>query len=488
MMPMRSIPGTACLSGRYGRGLAVAALGLVLAGCVSDSQYNAAIMRLDSEWKAANDRTLRTMGRRTVAMSRTQALLAARGATQKIGMLVEKENVETGFLLVTAPAPTPLSMAEWAEVQAADTKNMQSVIAEEVGLVSWFATLDPSAKDVLANVLVTEKREGVEVSIGMRLRNKKVVSGRVRRSQPPPTALRIGLRKFWAAFDEERRALSASNRAPASAPVPRARKPRSRATVRNPDGIAVIIGNKDYAAPVPDVEFAHNDADAMKRFVIERLGYRPGNIIDLRDAVHADLVSVFGNARTHKGKLWRWVRPGESDVVVFYSGHGVPGLKDRRSYLLPVNAEPDAPEINGYPVEQLYRNLSRLKARSVAVYMDACFSGESQGGRLIAGTSGITVTPTRPKGGALTVITAARNDQVASWDVDAKQGLFTRYLLEALDGAADARRYGNGDGEITASEVKAYLDREMTYAAQRRFGREQNATIGGDPNRVLAKF
>ena len=60
--------------------------------------------------------------------------------------------------------------------------------------------------------------------------------------------------------------------------------------------------------------------------------------------------------------------------------------------------------------------------------------------------------------------------------------------LEALDGAADARRYGNGDGEVTASEVKAYLDREMTYAAQRQFGREQNATFGGDLTTVLARF
>jgi hypothetical protein len=52
----------------------------------------------------------------------------------------------------------------------------------------------------------------------------------------------------------------------------------------NKHGIAVIIGNKTYAGRTPAVEFAHNDAAAMKKFVIERLGYRPGNIIDLRDA------------------------------------------------------------------------------------------------------------------------------------------------------------------------------------------------------------
>ncbi len=487
--------GAAANLGRL-RVVAVAAVAIVLAGCVSDASYNAAIVSLDTEWKAANERTLRTLGKRTVAVSRTQALLAARGATRRIGMLVEDENVETGFLLVTAAAPTPLTAEEWAEVQATDTAKMKSVIAREVGVASWFATLDPSAKDVLANVLVAEKRRGVEVSIGLRLRNKRVVAGRVRRSQPPPTALRIGLRKFWAAFDEELRSLPKSARAPAPAPVPApvprpspsASTPPPASAARNPDGIAVIIGNKDYAAPVPDVDFAHNDADAMKRFVVERLGYRPENVVDLRDAAYADMVSVFGSDKTHKGKLWRWIRPGISDVVVFYSGHGVPGRKNRRGYLLPVDAEPNAPEINGYPVDRLYHNLSRLHVRSLALYMDACFSGDSQGGRLVAGRSGITVAPSKAVQSRLTVITAARGYQVASWDDGAKLGLFTKYLLEALRGAADGARYGNGDGKVTASEVQTYLDREMSYAARRQFGREQNATVAGDLATVLARF
>ena len=122
------------------------------------------------------------------------------------------------------------------------------------------------------------------------------------------------------------------------------------------------------------------------------------------------------------------------------------------------------------------------------VFLDACFSGDSQGGRLIAGTSGITVTPARAPPSNLTVITAARGDQVASWDEGARHGLFTRYLLEALGGAADTGRHGDGDGAVTASEVKSYLDREMTYAARRQFGREQNATAAGDLSKILAKY
>ena len=63
----------------------------------------------------------------------------------------------------------------------------------------------------------------------------------------------------------------------------------------NPDGVAVIIGNKNYQGGLPGVDFAHNDAEAMKRFVVDVLGYDPENIIDLRDATTAQLMATFGN-------------------------------------------------------------------------------------------------------------------------------------------------------------------------------------------------
>ena len=64
-------------------------------------------------------------------------------------------------------------------------------------------------------------------------------------------------------------------------------------------------------------------------------------------------------------------------MFIYYSGHGVTGLKDGYQYLLPVDGDPNAPEIQGYPTELLYRNLGQLEARSVTVFIDACFSGES---------------------------------------------------------------------------------------------------------------
>ena len=237
------------------------------------------------------------------------------------------------------------------------------------------------------------------------------------------------------------------------------------------------------------MDYAVRDADAFKAFLTGALGYDGENIVDLRDATKAQMETAFGNERTHEGRLWRYLDPqGKSDVMVFYSGHGVPGLKDRRGYLLPVNADANSPEINGYPIDLLLENLAKLEARSIAVFLDACFSGNSAKGMLINATSGITISAKMPERtrGNLVVLSAAKGGQVASWDTEAKHGLFTRYLMEALYGKADGEDYGDGDGKVTLAEVKSYLDDRMTRRARRLWGRHQNADMRGDGGTVLA--
>ena len=266
--------------------------------------------------------------------------------------------------------------------------------------------------------------------------------------------------------------------------------PAALAEVRDPKGVAVVVGNRNYRNDrVPEVSYAHRDAAAFRHYVVEVLGYDPDNVIDLKDADQATLESVFGNNRSHEGKLWRYLDPeGGSDVVVFYSGHGVPGLKDKRAYLLPVNADPDTAEINGYPIDVLYKNLSKLKdARSVRVFLDACFSGDSDRGMLVRAASPVFVKAELPKAlKKLTVLTAASGQELASWDEKAEHGLFTHHLLDALYGKADGDRDGEKDGKVTAAEAKRYLDRHMTRAARRTFGRHQKATLAGDEAVVLA--
>jgi formylglycine-generating enzyme required for sulfatase activity len=255
---------------------------------------------------------------------------------------------------------------------------------------------------------------------------------------------------------------------------------------KNPDGVAVIIGNKTYQGDIPTVDYAHNDADAIKRYVLDVLGYDPENLIDLRDASKAEMEAAFGNKDNHKGRLWQYLDPeGGSDILIYYSGHGVPGQNDQRSYMLPANADPAYAEINGYPLDVLYKNLGKLKARSKTVLIDACFSGASPKGMLIDAASPVFIKAKQSDvGEGITVLTAASGDQLASWDKAAKHGLFTNHFLDAVYGKGDV----DGDGRVTAAEIKNYLDDKMTRAARRTYRRIQEATLMGEGGSVLASY
>jgi len=254
----------------------------------------------------------------------------------------------------------------------------------------------------------------------------------------------------------------------------------------NPNGVAVIIGNKTYLDQIPSVDYAHRDAEAIRRYITDILGYNSDNIIYLLDATKAQIEATFGNERGFKGKLWRYLeQEGNSDITVFYSGHGVPGQRDGHGYLLPVDADPDQAEINGFPIDLLYKNLQKLKARSKTVLLDACFSGNSPKGMLIRSASPIFLQ-SKPAlvGEGITVLTAASGNQLASWDEKAQHGLFTEYLLRGVYGEADKDK----NNLVTLNELKGFLDRNMTKAARREYGREQTPTVLGDGQRVIAKL
>ena len=258
------------------------------------------------------------------------------------------------------------------------------------------------------------------------------------------------------------------------------------AEVRNPKGVAVIIGNVDYEhRDVPDVAYAGRDAEGFRRYVVDVLGFDPENVIHVHDATRRRMFDVLGTRSDPRSELWSYLDPeGGSEVVVFYSGHGVPGTGDGQGYLLPVDADPKAAEDDGYPINLLYENLGKLEeAGSVRVYLDACFSGGSHEGGLVGAASPVYVTPALPEGTEKVVsLTAATGTQIASWDEEARHGLFTHHLLDALYGRGDA----DGDGEVTAGEAKGYLDRHMTRAARREHRRVQQAHLSGAADVVLA--
>jgi len=251
-----------------------------------------------------------------------------------------------------------------------------------------------------------------------------------------------------------------------------------------PYDVAVVIGNSKYGKDIPEVSYAGRDADAIRHWLINVRKVNPDNIIDLRNATKSQLEATFGSESSPRGKLWRYADPDkDGEVIVFYSGHGIPGLENRESYLLPSDAEADYVELSGYPLSRLIKNLGVYKKATLLI--DACFSGTSDGGTLFPSSSGILIAPKALQATAgLTVLTASSSKQLASWDHRSKHGLFTEYFLRGVYGEADRDKNGN----INAAEIKKFLDDNMTLIARRTYGREQNASLTGAPMRVMASY
>ncbi|NTV45396.1 MAG: caspase family protein [Chlorobiales bacterium] len=256
----------------------------------------------------------------------------------------------------------------------------------------------------------------------------------------------------------------------------------------NPDAVAIVIGNRNYfKADVPAVEFAQSDAQTMKLYLMKVLGYREGNILFYENATLADFNAAFGKDKEHfKGKLYNYVKPGKSDVFVYYSGHGAPDVDSKAGYFVPADCDPSLVSQNGYPLETLYHNLSKVPAKSMSVVIDACFSGASGGGMVIKNASPLFNQVKNPMLSLqnTTVFTSSSGDQVSSWYPEAKHSLFTYYFLKGMKGEADA----NKDGSLTAKEMEDYLKENVPYMARRLYGRDQTPQIFGQGLKTIVKY
>jgi hypothetical protein len=69
----------------------------------------------------------------------------------------------------------------------------------------------------------------------------------------------------------------------------------------NSDSVAVVIGKKNYRQTV-SVDFAHNDADAIKEYLLRFLGFPKSNVMVVKDVTLSELLQIFGSKRSPRGR------------------------------------------------------------------------------------------------------------------------------------------------------------------------------------------
>ena len=246
---------------------------------------------------------------------------------------------------------------------------------------------------------------------------------------------------------------------------------------------AVVIGVGQYAsAEIPDLEFAEADARSVYDFLRSDAAgpFEEDHVLLLTDE----------NATAAKMReaLFVFLQQADWDdlVFIYYAGHGAPDpARPDNLYLLPHDSDIDALAATAFPMWDVKTALRRqIAAERVIVIADACHAAGTAddaavGGsdqNAIAGSFAELFTPSRRL-----MMTAADTNEFSLEDARwGGHGVFTHFMLEALEGKGDL----NGDGIITFAETYEHVSRSVVSATQGRQN-PQRAGIGDVPLAVV---
>ncbi|NQT34894.1 caspase family protein, partial [bacterium] len=255
---------------------------------------------------------------------------------------------------------------------------------------------------------------------------------------------------------------------------------------RRPNSVAVVIGVEHYKH-LPPAPYAVKDAELMEKHFKERLGvdevviYREDEVTGL---VFDDLFNP------DYGELQKVVVKGETELFVYYSGHGLPNKDGSEVYLFPSDGKVEQLEKLGYSLKKFYENLSLLGARHTTVILDACFSGGSRSSSMIKAENlvahkavGLRIKEPWRQYPNFTIINSSTGAETSLGFDQSKTGLFTYYLALGLQGKADT----DGNRSITLGELKAYVIENVVNTSKKISG-VQTPQFYGPDDQVLVEW
>jgi hypothetical protein len=252
--------------------------------------------------------------------------------------------------------------------------------------------------------------------------------------------------------------------------------------------LALVIGVEKYT-DLPPAPYAENDAEIIKEYFKTRLGINHVVTYTNEDVSGLKFDDIFN---PDYGELQKSIIKGVTDVFVFYSGHGIPNKDGDKIYLFPSDGKIERLETQGYDLNDLYQNLENLGAKSVTVFLDACFSGVSKASEKISMknlvlTKGVRIEPKiiSPwiKNPNFSVFNSSAANETSLGFDPSQTGLFTYYLCLGLQGEADL----NHDRKITNGELYDFVYSKVTETSKKIFG-VQTPQFYGNREIILLEY
>lgn len=214
---------------------------------------------------------------------------------------------------------------------------------------------------------------------------------------------------------------------------------------------AVIIGNEKYKHFSP-VAYANRDGKTFAEYCRKTLGIPADNIREVYDATLTEMREPlkFIDTKTQ-------MNPGELDIIFYYAGHGVPDVSKSSAHLLPCDASGTDFE-SCIELDKLYTQFHEMPAKSVTVFLDACFSGATRGNEMLFAERFVEyeVEDVAARGNTVVFSATSGNQTAMAYD-DQQHGFFTYYLLKNLQESEGGISLGNLGKKLTKQvDNKAY--------------------------------
>ena len=225
---------------------------------------------------------------------------------------------------------------------------------------------------------------------------------------------------------------------------------------------AVIIANENYEQ-VAKVPYAINDGSIFKQYCEKTLGIPATNIHFVPDA-------TINNIRQQVNWLSQVCQAynGQADIIFYYAGHGVPDEQSKTAFLLPKDGN-GMDITTGYKLDDLYKTLGQLPAKSVTIFLDACLSGSKREDGMLTSARGIAIKVKNGQPvGKMVVFTAATGDETAYPNNTEGHGMFTYYLLKKLQETG---------GDVTYEELGDYIRQNVSRQSIVLNGKSQTPTV-----------
>jgi tetratricopeptide (TPR) repeat protein len=220
---------------------------------------------------------------------------------------------------------------------------------------------------------------------------------------------------------------------------------------------AVIIGVSDYQNPeIPDLSFAHKDAEAFAEFLKSPAG---GNLRDSNLKLLLNEVATGAAVATAIDWLYESVEKNDR-AIIYFSGHGDVERKgiNQLGFLLCWDSGPKIYMAGGtyslYYLQNMISSMSMEKEAQVIMIADACRSGHLAGSA-VNGPQMTAANLAQQYENEIKILSCQPDEfSVEGLQWGGGRGAFSYHLIEGLIGKADA----NQDDLVKLIEIGRYLE------------------------------